>query len=1451
VWITTVYFTYITFKCNEETIQKKITKGIDDFVNERNTSGGLLGDLINYIYQMIRPSVQQGVEFLGDLIGDVAQDVSETLFGTTVNFSRCMNASKNLSLIEHERDRFTWSYVGELNEPDIDSEYETEFFEESSSDIFEFIEGNYKRVTAVSVHNLGDWDLLYHYLESRKGKTGALYNKTVLPDFERSYDFEWSLGFELGTYDQWLKGVKAVETIKQLPGILGILANIRRLRLDSSICSDFCTGIILYTLGVKVDEVVFAEGDERCVELLYERLGTSRSEIRRIQTYLHKRCTTVKRPELQLNDVLDERCLLVYDSGSEEFKNMMMTTKLCDLNYTYFAGTDKPRVNLKQSAKYIDAYFSIDSQNGVMNALRTGLICSFYNTEGKAEWLVENDDNESQLLAIEMMKELDEWLSNELFTVQVADIETLFSSENQGTCVIDTIEFLANNLKETTMREILLSMVDMLEGQLLTVGHVFLINLITGFTIVVGDDTGSGVLIGNEYVGEEYLYNFYVSGEYLKHIEMVELSYQFCEGTTYNDGFERLEITDDICLAIHKSFCELSKKRAFTWKNWYELIIRKETFLCRCTILKQFRCEKNNTYLIETNYNRGCSSVIVLTNEGWQLGWFTRMDDQTILRTYRGQPIVKYMIVLKGIYTGHRTEMKIDETEFYALNISSQQMWNKHKMEQIQIYKNQTESPENLVIFNFDNRLHHKYNDWHKIDLFKRVYVIDDEGDLTLFNKNYLKESFDRSFNRLSIWRGQVRYCAEFSSVLMANCCSYFFEGVDVVNKTMYYKGVIEDEWFEIFLTRGSSIRRGMITDIEGILQTIVEDGIIDAVDKYERKNFIGFIDKDNLLVSHMYWVTPGKDYIYIKGDDAVYERRKQGGGVHVKNVNRVISQVKPKWWLNRELKKAKVTRLDNEDYLNFKELFNYDELVAMADRFDRWYKLCPSLIDIKTSYQEEYSRIDIFEQDYENSENFISNCAEVSNLYDMDYWLSNDHIGDSLIILPNRDNFKFRFVPKNNTTKFETYKEYPERVRPLITKGATAEERAVASRLYGTISFRIKTPTLSRRIDRLLRYWFKPKVYDYIGYSWNAEHLIDFDEEEIFEWVNDCLKPKNTISDLNKAFGQGFNNKRLNDVKVHLKIESVLKDELKFTEEELHCRVVVWQARYIAAIFSSVFKEVKKRIKKFLLDNVLYSDGCTYNDINNFTSNMNCGKVFICTDLKKQDRQTDLELLEVEMNIFLLFGVAPHVVKLWSMMHYNWRWLARQCVGWRHMFRHTGSVTTALGNLITDLQCNTVTMEMLDGEFNFAILLGDDNTINTDRTVNKRKMVRRIKNEYNIESTVFFHEHVGDFCGMLMYQTEEKNCHYIPDIVKLHMKYQVPNLEHEELEGIIEQRAEAYLNILGLSNNENKGWCDLEEAIEYGAKFHKLDNNQVRYKLNELLEMINQPVIHSKIFEN
>lgn len=81
-------------------------------------------------------------------------------------------------------------------------------------------------------------------------------------------------------------------------------------------------------------------------------------------------------------------------------------------------------------------------------------------------------------------------------------------------------------------------------------------------------------------------------------------------------------------------------------------------------------------------------------------------------------------------------------------------------------------------------------------------------------------------------------------------------------------------------------------------------------------------------------------------------------------------------------------------------------------------------------------------------------------------------------------------------------------------------------------------------------------------------------------------------------------------------------------------------------------------------------------------------------------------------MVIYKILGIDEELINLWYTVHEHWRYKGMQTRGDEEWMRLSGQATTAIGNVITNMQVHQdMILEMMDN-IEVILMLGDDNLI-------------------------------------------------------------------------------------------------------------------------------------------
>nr|UIA10505.1 polyprotein [Alphaendornavirus sp.] len=401
----------------------------------------------------------------------------------------------------------------------------------------------------------------------------------------------------------------------------------------------------------------------------------------------------------------------------------------------------------------------------------------------------------------------------------------------------------------------------------------------------------------------------------------------------------------------------------------------------------------------------------------------------------------------------------------------------------------------------------------------------------------------------------------------------------------------------------------------------------------------------------------------------------------------------------------------------------------------------------------------------------------------------------------------------------------YPIESRPVLTKMAYGVENAVFNVLGSAIKYRKHDLNVEHETREFVKAYGSSESTELIK-SWKSNPLY-YDNNAMKEWLTGRTGIEGIDRELNDILSQGLFNDPINKLNVHVKLESLLKDNPITAFSQQQVRIIVWQKKGYAAMFSHVFLAAKSRLKAFLGPKVVYADGLTPQQLSNRVRNIKC-RGFLEDDLTKQDRQTDEQTIACEMAIYTeVLGVHQDVVQLWRAAHEHWYFKGSGMKGRLHSMRHTGQATTAIGNVIVNLLVHRRLVQRLGESMQLMMVLGDDNLILSNTYIDAQKLRREIRNFWNMESKAEFFSNYGVFLRMIAVKNESGNVQMGPDFVRLRRRFEFTNGQNEAGPEEIEARVLSYGCMLGTwpgvkdiineinPNVEPINWYDVAPQVE------------------------------------
>nr|WPH57532.1 polyprotein [Rhizoctonia solani endornavirus 11] len=432
--------------------------------------------------------------------------------------------------------------------------------------------------------------------------------------------------------------------------------------------------------------------------------------------------------------------------------------------------------------------------------------------------------------------------------------------------------------------------------------------------------------------------------------------------------------------------------------------------------------------------------------------------------------------------------------------------------------------------------------------------------------------------------------------------------------------------------------------------------------------------------------------------------------------------------------------------------------------------------------------------------------------------------------------------------TMKHTLKKYPIRSRAVLTKMVYGE-------LNATI-LRMENKEVIKRIDCNPEYEADLMAETFFNLHEVKYGTINYNTAATLEWIREHDGSAELERELREILDDGFLEVPLNKVNVHQKLEALLKGfptKAIGQMREQQVRIIVWQSKAMAAIFSPVFIEAKKRLKKILKQEVLYADGLRPDELNNYLRNIEDDNLYyVEDDGNKQDKRTEHQMLLTEMIIYKKYlKVADHIVDLWYQAHNSWSYKGSWVRGISDAMRQTGQATTAIGNVIVNLVVHTRLVRSLGKDFVCMLVLGDDNLIINRAWVNAKEHERDCALRWNMVQECETLPSHGTFLQMIVGPDGNGRLQASPDFIRLRNRFEVTNGVSQDPENTLEARVLSYALMMGKTARGEKIVRDLGYDTKIGSYFnhvaainncavrHGVNADLVRNEINDLYTMM------------
>jgi len=419
---------------------------------------------------------------------------------------------------------------------------------------------------------------------------------------------------------------------------------------------------------------------------------------------------------------------------------------------------------------------------------------------------------------------------------------------------------------------------------------------------------------------------------------------------------------------------------------------------------------------------------------------------------------------------------------------------------------------------------------------------------------------------------------------------------------------------------------------------------------------------------------------------------------------------------------------------------------------------------------------------------------------FDLDKLINTDCSDNLVVILPKQDTMVINSTEQptriGKTDKL-FYSDNLGTLRVQLEKASFAELNAVSTRLGAPDSYRTMQLDINEELNLFYEVYGRQDWRKLLhNFSCNK---IYWDLEKTKEWLNEHHNFEAALKETKQLLREGWGTTfRLDKVSVHGKAEATCKDPLQHPKStgltDSSIRIIVWQRYCVAAVFSPIFLEAKKRLKTFLRPGMYYADGMTASSLAKLMSTIKDKCVFFENDLSKQDKQTDSEILKLEMELYKALGVNEQIVDMWKTTHDKWYYKGNQLWGSQVAMRLTGQVTTSIGNVLTNLNCHKRLIHRNSSRIVFGLFLGDDMLIGSTTSMDTETLHLEIKQNYNMLSKPL-ESFVGCFISFLICNSDQ-GLVMSPDLVRLRDKFVSPGIVQRP--EVLNLRTMSYICLVG-----------------------------------------------------
>ncbi|BBN67127.1 polyprotein [Fagopyrum esculentum endornavirus 1] len=798
------------------------------------------------------------------------------------------------------------------------------------------------------------------------------------------------------------------------------------------------------------------------------------------------------------------------------------------------------------------------------------------------------------------------------------------------------------------------------------------------------------------------------------------------------------------------------------------------------------------------------------------------------------------------------------------------------------------ESASHLFIYEYDGRAHHKYDE---LDIIKRFHPISIQGVGYDIKAEWLEKLLaPHGAVRYTLQRQRLNIVVEFQTLhqaaVFASVASKSWPSTIQLAKQVVVSWdeaqSTGERWIErhAFLNKCErGVSKEHISWLTGAWMTLDQQQLDTLmVTKEEVENVCGAKLPDLLFRPSENKRITGLDYAFLPPDSlyrlpqlrVLFAKKsiileckltKQGGSEELEN--RVTSKLPDEFNVNKHTRWWDIHVVKPETQFNMELWSNRINTEAIMGALDTGTG--PDQLDVMTPEAGIQDHVFIHNNPTEWPEHKNDGMVAMDDLdyQDMAMWHDTDFTDWNEKFGPkNQVDVTSRRMPTEiKTSQKATMVEYPKFSRPVLTKAANQEFNAVTGRLCRRENYRKYGYKLQEEVWLFMNAYFDPTKHDLLDYY--QCHQLSLNDGKVLDWLRDRPDANKIAAELELILSEGFEVHPINNINVHLKLESLLKEEPASDLRQVKARALMWQCKGYCAMFSHIFKELKTRLKSLLKPHIIYSDGLRGDELSSMVREVVDFTHFFENDLAQQDRQTDHDTINFEMQIYKLLGANVSVINLWHNCHYHWKYKAASVMGVRDAMRLTGQATTALGNCLTNMLVHRKLVQTIGDQLRLFLVLGDDGLMLTNGHINTESLNRELKSNHNMMCKPKCNMQYGTFCCMLVAKNHLGSATLGPDFVRLRRRFEVTNGVSEANDENLRARSMSYLMFLGnipeameLVELEQmpivpQKWYDYDTMVEamgikYGINIDDVENNK-----NQLLKMIREKKIFIKTIDH